>query len=344
VGGGVGGIADGLASLPAPSGSEPLLVAYGDLAQAADLAGVDFTELEADSDDGEARDALNAVLGQASDGEEQAQIAAMAPEAAHVERVADIAAFVDEVGWHVFQVDRFVEYQVPPNNVTVMEGRFDEDRLTEALGEPEDGVWVVGDPDGDVDVSATSPARPIGEPLWLSLVDDDRLVVARTAEDMAAVQGEGDRGTLADDKTLTALAEALDAEDVYSALLHGGPLAADMTALPPEQLEQVCEETLPAPFIGVATGITSSDDGPVLVLAYVHADDEAAAANADALESLVQEGTSLRSQEPWSHTFEVDTIEADGNVTIARLSLTAEAHPGIWRQLILARENLVTAC
>jgi hypothetical protein len=317
------------------------MVAFGDLAAAADLAGVDLSEADVDADDPRPLlEMLNAILGQASP---DTPVAALPPEAAHTERLNDIGEFVAEVGWNVFEVDRFVEYQVPPNVVTVMEGRFDEDRLTEALGEPDDGVWQVGDPDGDLDLRDISAARPLGEPLWLSLVDD-RLVVTRTAEDMEAVRdGGGDRGTLGDDADLKALADALDAEDVYSAQFYGGPLSADMARATPAQAEALCEESLPEAFSNVAAGI--ADDGdPMLILAYTHGDDDAAGANAEALEGLVEDGMSLQTREPWSEMFEVDSVETEGSLVVARLRFTDPSRTVIWRQLLQARDNLVTSC
>lgn len=348
-GGGAGGdgIAGHLASLPARSGNDPSTVAFGDLATAAELADVDLTELEIPSSgDADAMQpllqAVNAMTGGPVDESESSSVAAVTPDAAHVERLVELAAFVEEVGWSVLDVDRFVEYQVPPNVVTVMEGRFDEDRLNEALGEPDDGVWVVGDPDGDLSLNDVSAARPIGEALWLSLVDDDRLVVTRTAEDMEAVRsGEGE--SLADEDALTTLAEALDGEDVYSAVLHDGPMGADLGRVTPEQVEAMCEEALPEPVVAVGTGITD-DDGPVMVLAHLHADGDAAEANAEALEALVAGGASMRTREPWSETLEVDSVEADGNVTVARLRLVEPSRAGLWRRILLERDNLVSSC
>lgn len=339
------GIAAQLASLPARSGSDAATVAFGDLAQAAELAGVELTG----SPDGDLADddlqallrTLNAVTGGPLGESERSSVAAVTPEAAHAERLQELAAFVDEVGWSVFDVDRFVEYQVPPNIVTVMEGRFDEDRLTEALGEPDDGVWVVGNPEG-LSVDETSPARPIGEALWISLVDDDRLIVTRTAEDMEAVRS-GDGESLADADALAALAEALDGEDVYSAVLYDGPTGADLGRSSPEDAEAMCREALPEPVVGVGTGITD-DDGPVMVVAHLHVDGAAAGANAEALEALVTDGASMRTRQPWSESLEVDSVEADGNVTVARFRLVDPSDAGMWRQVLLERDNLVSSC
>ena len=71
----------------------------------------------------------------------------------------DLEAFTDEVGWNVFEVRRYVELLVPPQDVTIITGRLRRGDLTEAMGEPEDGVWVLGDPEGD---RRSRTARPPG--------------------------------------------------------------------------------------------------------------------------------------------------------------------------------------
>jgi hypothetical protein len=331
-GGAGGGIAERLESLPAPAGDDPPLVVFGDLDQAADLAGVSLSD---DQSDDEAIDAVLAITGGPVK-RKASPVAALTPDAAHVDRLAgSLDEFRDEVGWSVADVDSFVEYQIPPKNVTVMAGDFDEDRLSDVLGKPDDGVWVVGDPDGDLQIDETSPARPLGEPLWLSLVDG-RLVVARSEKAMDAVRS-GDGATLADDSVLRSLAEALDGEDVYSAMLTGAVLADPIVA--PTQ----CDAFLPQPFGGVAAAI-ADDDGPVVVLAYVHADADSAKANAEALRKLVEDGESLASRRPWSDYLEVDDIGTDANILVARLRVTEDSRAGIWRQLLLQRDNLVAFC
>jgi len=351
-GGGLAGDGDGvaatLASLPLPSSVDEdaaLTVAYGDLARAAQLAGIELPESPEAAELDEQLAVLNTITGVlVSDDGERTPVAVVPPEAAHVEQLVDVEAFVDDVGWSVFDVRRFVELQAQPDNLTVMEGEFDESRLTEALGEPEDGVWIAGNPDG-MDIDDITPARPVGEPLWLTL-DDERLVVARSADQMEAVR-DGGTGTptLADDDVMVALAEAVDAADAYSALLYRGTLSFDFASVveTPEQAEELCAAALQEPFAGVATAITD-DDGPVFVLAYVHADADAAEANAETLEGLVDEGTSLRTRGPWSDQFEVDDIATDGPVLTARLRPTDATPAAIWQQLVLQRENLVTYC
>lgn len=341
------GIADQLESLPLPASlddSAYFTVAYGDLAEASSLAGVEVTgDPEDPADTEDLLKQLLSITTGAIESEDPSPVLALTPEAAHVERLIDLPEFVDEVGWNVFEVRRFVETQNPPNSVTVMEGDFDEDRLDEALGEAGDGVWVAGDPGGDLDIANASPARPIGEPLWLSLVDD-RLVVARTAEDMEAVRSS-DGPKVADDEVMTVLAESLDDAGVYSAQLFRGDMGfpGSSSAVSPAELEQRCEDGLSEPFVGVGTGI-ADDDGPVVVLTYVHPEASGAEATAEQLQTLLQEGASAVNGEPWSESLEIEDISADGNVTVARLRPVEPIRAAMWRQLVLERDNLVTYC
>ena len=347
-GGGGDGVEAMLGSLPIPSSVDEdatLVVAYGDLARAARLAGVELPESPDAAAFEEQIAAIGAITGQqVSDDGERAPVAVVPPEAAHVEQLIDVEAFVDDVGWSVFDVRRYVELQAPPDNVTVMEGGFDEARITEALGEPDGGVWTAGDTEG-LDIANTTPARPLGEPLWLAL-DDDRLVVTHAADEMEAVQGGGSgTPTVADDDVMVALAGAVDDADVYSALLYRGTLSFDFASgvETPEQVEEQCADALQEPFAGVATAI-ADDDGPVFVIAYVHADADAAEANAETLQGVVDEGSSLRTGEPWSEQLEVDEIATDGPVLTARLRPIDPARTAMWQQLVLQRDNLVTYC
>jgi hypothetical protein len=49
-------------------------------------------------------------------------------------------------------------------------------------------------------------------------------------------------------------------------------------------------------------------------------------------------------REPWSDMFTVDAVDTEGNVTVARLRPTEPASARVWRELLLQRDNLVTAC
>jgi len=345
LGGGGGGFAAQIAALPVPADADDavLTVTFGDLARAAELAGVDLPAVR-DADTDEQIDVLNAITGVMYDEDDPGEpVGALPPEAAHIQELVGIDEFTAEVGWNIFDVQQFVEVPFPPDDVTVLQGDFDEDALTEAMGEPEDGVWVVGTP-GELTVEDRSPARPIGEALWLSL-DDDRLIVSKTEEGMAVARG-ADGPTAGDDEVLASLAGALDGADAYSGMLARGDMGGGGLApgrMTPEQMEAACEDALQTPFAGVAAGI-AEDDGPVFLFAYATADEDAAAATAEEVEQLVTEGGSFITQEAWSERFTFDSAETDGNVAVVRLR-PAEPGPAIlWANIVQQRDSLTSYC
>jgi hypothetical protein len=253
--------------------------------------------------------------------------------------------FAADVGWSILDVDRFVERRSPPDDALVLEGRFDADRIDEAMGERDGGVWQVGDPGGGLDLDEQTPARRTGEPLWQSL-DGDRLVVTGSAEGMEAARRGG--STLADDPILRPLAQALDGEDVYTAMLFGSPLPAPVEVLidgdaTRERIEEACAHALAETPAGVATGVTH-DGGPVVVIALLHAGEAAAQANAEALPRLVEEGRSFVSELTWRELFTVDRVTVEGTTTVARLRLREDANLRAWQTVIETRDSLVSAC
>jgi hypothetical protein len=295
-------------------------VAYGDLARAAELAGI---ERPADpSDAGAVGDYLFAVTGTRQDEGKALHAASLVPEAAQVDySAADPEGFVEDVGWSILDVDRFAERQLLPQSVTLLDGEFDRGRLDEALGGADDGVWVKGDPSGAVDLEGTTPARPLGESLWLAL-DDERLTVTRSDDEMrAARRAAGDEGTLAGDETLSALAGALDGEQVYSALLvAGGRSGAGGDGSDTRAGREAAESqgTRCESVTGVAAGI-AHDGQPLIVYVLAHADDASAERNAAVVEEALTSGESPRSGRPWSEMVTVDSVDADGAVVVARL-------------------------
>jgi hypothetical protein len=352
VNGNLASIAEALTVVP-DDGAATQTMAWGDLARASEIAGLERPD-PADSD--AVADYLLTVLNGRSEGGVGSgggsPVFFMPPDAAHIERSAELDGFVEDVGWSVLQVDRFVERQSPPNTITVLEGDFDDAAITDALGEPSGGGWVAGDPDQEgFDFQNSTPARPMGEPLWLTL-DDGRLAVTRDAASSrttrAALSGDDGPSVLGDDETLTALAEALDGQTPYSALLSRPGIPAmpfDVSDPSPGRAEALCDQALPQPTAGVATGITD-DDGPVILVALAHASADDAAANAAALEDIVATGQSAATRQAWSELVELDGVETtgDGRVVLARLRPLDPMGGGIWDDLLIRRDSVVSYC
>jgi hypothetical protein len=352
-GGGGGG---GLESLSGalgllPDTGEDQVVVWGDFARAADIAGLERPDA---SDTEAAIDYLYAVTGtMADEGSDAPFVAVAAPEVAHMERSSELDAFTDDVGWNILEVDRFVERQDPPNTVAILGGSFDDGALTEAMGDPENGTWVAGSggEGGEISPDDITPARPIGESMWLALDGDATLTVGRNPDDTAATRaaasGDAEGDTIADDPQLAALAAALDDQSAYSAMivrpgLNGMGALGNLT---PEQAQQRCQDMLPMPSAAVATGVAADDDGPLVLVGLAHDAADAAEANAEALESAVTDGVSAVTGQPWSDMFTLDGVEtAGGDAVVARLRPTEPIRTTAWMSLILQRDSLVTSC
>lgn len=342
---GLGSIAAGLAVLPEPGEPDETIV-WGDLARAGEIAGV--ARPDDPGDDEAVRAYLQAVTGGPVAEDESSSVVLVPPTPAHLGRVSDQAGFAEAAGWSVLEVDRFIERQTPPGVVTLMEGSFSEDALTDALGEPDDGTWTAGNGESfAVDVTDTSPARPLGESLWLGL-DGDHLAVTRSAEHAAAARrtltGGGDTPTFASDETLTLLASTLDDESPYAAML----VRPGLTALPspqdlPEAAETLCERTLPEPTAAAATAV-ADDEGPVILVALAHESADAASTNAEALERLATEGDSFTGQ-PWSELLDLEDVSTTGDdLVVARLRPTEPARASLWYELVVRQDSLVSSC
>jgi hypothetical protein len=197
------------------------------------------------------------------------------------------------------------------------------------MGEPEDGTRALGS-EGEVALEEVSPARRLGEAMFLTVVPGG-LAVTRSSEFTAEVRGLAecdDVATPADDPDLVALAAAASGIEAAAGV------------------DDLCAQALPGVPDATATGI-ADDGGPVILVAHAYAAGDAAQEAADRLEELVSEGSSLANRSEWSELLTVDDVSVtgpDGTVAIARLRPTEEGHAGLWRDLVLARDVLVAGC
>src|SRR5690606_6889913 len=323
-----------LATLPAAAAVGDVLVTYGDLARAEQIAGLDrptdLTDREALAEH------VGALTGIRFD-EPPGEVAALLPEASSPAHLStDPGGFVDDVGWSILQVDTFVELPTPPHRVTVLTGDFDEAALDGALDDAGDGTWVAGDPEGTFDIANRTPARPLGETLWLAL-ERDRLLVATDEDDMGAARAGDD--TLADHPVLTPLAAALDEHEVCPAMLsvpEGGVPDVVGRSLgrgaPDEQRRRLEELPRCEAVTGVAVGV-AHDGEPLVVLVTAHADEDAAEAGAEVLAEALASGSELRTGRPWSDILSVESVEADGTVVVA-LARPGDVSLQVWSSLL----------
>jgi len=329
-----------LGQLPVPADDDVVVVTYADVARAAEIAGLERPRDVADDD--ASFEYLTAIAGLTEDGGEPAEVAAILPSITEPAYRDDLPGFVDDVGWSVLEVDSYAALDMPPRRVSQLDGSFDREVLDEALADAGDDAWVAGDPDGEIDLDSRTPARPLGQALWLAL-DGDRLTVADKEDDLrAAREADGGEGTLADDPVLAPLAAALDGHDVYSAMLMSDPgLSVEDPAgrvlgelATPEQIEALDLDPCPG-LVGAAAGV--ADDGePLLVYATAHADEDSAEDSVDIITEAFEEGSLMPVQRPWADILTIESVEADGT-TVVVTARPADMVLGQWSNFVVDR-------
>jgi hypothetical protein len=326
-GGGSDSISGMLAEIPEPDErAETDVIVYTDLDRATELAGVERPA--ADEVD---IDAILPWLGPLTGfpGEDGGSDVAVFPPslAIGLDGLRHNEEVDDELGWNLRDVHSFIEYQVPPNLFLVADADVDADDLTKAIGEPEDGIWYLGGADGESSIGDRTPARPFGESLRIAL-DDDLVAMARTTPPVEAWLAD-DGPTMADDADLLAAAEALDVEGVYTAAL----LAGDLSSYPGDDQATLVE------FESMGLGLDLEEDQAIVVLVYVHADEEDAAANEELVTDLLAKGTAAAGP-PYTELFELRDTKLDGRVLTVTLALVDGTDAARVLNLVVLRDSL----
>ena len=83
------------------------------------------------------------------------------------------------------------------------------------------------------------------------------------------------------------------------------------------------------PYQAFATGAGRDEDGPYMALALVHADSGPAEENVELLRRRIEEGSSSRTQKPWSDRIDVANLEvrSEGRLLLAKLRGSMERPP-----------------
>ncbi|CAM3157360.1 hypothetical protein NODU109028_00450 [Nocardioides dubius] len=321
-----------LEQVPASTAQDGLFVVTADLDAAIAAADVER------SGEPDELDWLIAITGGAQGGSVGRVFVPMA-RGFNVEYLRD-GEFAAAAGWSVHDVDSFVESGQPPRVLTVAAGDFDDDTLADGLVEVEDDIVSNRDAeDGTTDLSQANGLSPIGVPIRMS--EADGLIALSTSTELVRSWRDG-ADALAGEERAAAVADALDDEDVYAAVLSD-PLAVDALgarttspALIERLLARVPEQAYDAVGIG-----WSLDDGAVQVqVAYHFADERDAAGGAAALEALWREGVSVRDGRPFAERLEVVEVETDDSVVTVELLPTAEGRPQLAFEMLQNGEPL----
>jgi hypothetical protein len=339
-GSGDGSLGDFLAALPAFDGDGAVIVTYGDLARAAEIAGLD-RPTDVGDEDAIVEYYLDLTGRRQEEGGPAPAAAALLPAVSQPDRMVDIRAFVDDVGWSILDVDSYAERDTPPQEVSVLDGDFDRGALEDALDDAGDAVLIAGNPEG-LDVADITPARPIGQPLWHAL-DGSRLVVTTDEDDVAAArEADGGDGTLAEDARLAPLAAALDERDVYSAMLLADDLLltdfADVILGPdsPEEIREQLEDLPRCEGVNSAAVGVAHDGEPLIVIGLSFVNAEAAESGAAVVEEVLTDGTDRMTRRSWSDMLTIESVDVDGTVVVAT-ARPADLVLGQWRSFLVNR-------
>jgi len=332
-----------LGELPSSADGDGALIMVGDLDRATEVGDLDRP------DDPTSEDAFSWVSAVSGSGsiEEPSRVFVPLPDS--LGSTGASPTDMDAVaGWSVLDVQTFVAQATPPDSLMVVSGDLGAGALAD-LPEVEDGI--VTDVEGEdhaIDMDAGALSR-LGVPTRMA-EDDGRIAVSPTTslvrdwldDEESFAEANGDYADLAD---------ALDAEDAYSAVLTeaGGIDPAGLLGEPvsPDQVEerlQTAQEALPDEAFGaVAIGWADDDGEPLVVTAYHFGSEDAAESSADQVRELYESGISVQSQTPFSEYFDVQDVSADGEVVVVTSHVPDETAVGTAFQMLQSRDLIFTS-
>jgi hypothetical protein len=249
----------------------------------------------------------------------------------------------EELGIHTRDVERDLVAGNPPDKLTVLEGSIDPTRVRRTV-KADDAFsdrLVTAHHAGRryytwgserVDPRRRTPLRPLG--IGGNLAVDppfaawsDRAANIEASIDAAA----GNVPSLADDRDLMAVADALEEQGAYAGFLSVRAVAPGVATGGPTPL---------APYDALAIGpILESADQPVMVVALAYPDATIARTQAGRLRALAEDGTSVAGDR-WSELVTVDDVTTDGRVVMGRLRTEK---PRLWLDVVFRRDSLLAS-
>ena len=335
-----------LSELPADvegSGEDPPGIQIADYAGAAEALGIEIPDAGADEE------ALADYFRALSIGDDEQPGAGVAVSAFTARTAIEDAEWRAEVGWAPVDVEQAVEVQ-GSESIHVFHGDFDPEAIDEAVrsdpnwsdqlevAEHEGTEFYTWGEDNAPSENITT-VRPVGRGGRMAVLGNDTIVWTEATEPMTDTLDaiSGDAESLADDPELAAVAGALDGADTVSGYLLPGPLAVGF------DIDSSFDPTIPAglqPYEAVGTGTAIADEGNQVLLAFHHADESAAEANAEAIEDALDGGTSVDGA-PWPELVELASTDLDGGDLLVTLDLVDEEQVNLWVQMVFQREPLL---
>lgn len=337
-------VADALGELPASAlKGESALILTGDLSAATELG-----DLARPSDPGDeaALQWLNDLSGGPASSE---KTSVFVPLPVGLTSATTQGSTADDLyGWSPLDVDSFASVSSPPDDFTVISGAFDEDTLDADLKEVQDGILTDRDvEDNEIDLSAPSPLSRAGAPTRLAQQDGRIAFSSSTPAVSSWLEGAE---SAADDQALGSVAQALDRDDVYSAVLtrsaQGTASRGGVQPLPAgaERIRAKTEDMLPEePFDVVGLGWGQHDGAAAVYSAYHFESDTAAEGAVDALRDLYTSGTGIASRQPFSDHFTVEDVSAEDDVVVVSTRPKADSSVDTLYKALQTRDVLFTS-
>ncbi len=273
-----------------------------------------------------------------------------------------------EVGWAPIDVDIAVDVQAEEHQgYYAVIGDVDPDEIDDAVTD-EDNIWADelaveeqsgteyytwGDDSADIDPERITVVRDLGRGGNMAVLDGALLWAWETdviEDGIEAATGEAD--SLDDNDELGPLAEAMDEAGAVGAVFSDDGHTFDDAYLAGVLGDTLTDGEVPddfddvpalEPYEALSTGVRITDDGPQMVVALLHDDEDAAEANAENLETVIEEAESTASATAWSDLVSLDSTEVDGSVLLATLDLAEPSLASLWLRMVYTRDSLLYA-
>ena len=251
----------------------------------------------------------------------------------------------DTLGWDISDVDRFVTFAAMPTTFTAVAG--DLPSLPPSFTPVSDGVVTdIDAEDFAVDLSGRGTAiDPLARPTRFAQSDNE--IIMSTSTELAEAWVAGSE-SLADDESVRAIAEALDAQQSLSAVITQPALFSGQTILGPDASAEQAAAALktfdalvpPDPYDMVGLGWSVVDGQARWTAAYHFTNAQAATDGAQVLRAVWEKGATISTKQPISSFATVNDVTVKDSTVTVLLTPTADTRAQTLYQLLMSREVL----